>query len=170
MICPACDHDNLPGADICSDCGMDLAGLDVSEWGVDPQDPVVSVPLGQLPLKEPITLGPDATVAEAIERMQSRGEGCVFVLDEPDGALVGVLTEHDVTARVAARARNPAETRVAQVMTPSPMTLLRDDPLAWALNRMGVEGYRHLPVLDRAGGRLIGFLSVRSVLRLFLES
>jgi len=170
MICPACDHDNLPGADICADCAMDLAGLDVSAWGVDPQDPVVSVPLGQLPLKEPITLAPDATAAEAIAQMQGRGEGCVFVLEQPGGELVGVLTERDITTRVAGRGRDPSQTRVAQVMTPNPVTLLREDPLAWALNRMGVEGHRHLPVLDRAGGRLVGFLSVRSVLRLFLES
>jgi CBS domain-containing protein len=166
VICPACDHDNLPGEDVCAECDMDLAGLDVSVWGVDPCDPLVSVPLREIPLKAPLLLGPDATVSQAIALMTSRGEGCVFV-EGPDHELIGVLTERDVTSRVAARGRDPEDTRLEQVMTPNPVTLRKDDPLAWALHRMGVDGHRHLPVLDDQ--RLIGFLSVRSVLRLFLE-
>ena len=43
-------------------------------------------------------------------------------------------------------------------MTPNPVALEKDDVLAWALHRMGVDGYRHLPVLD--GERLAGFLDV----------
>lgn len=165
MICPACDRDNIPGEDSCENCGMDLAGLDVSVWGVDPEDPLLSLPLRKLPLKTPLVLRPEATVNEAVELMHRRGEGCVFV-EGPDGGLLGVLTERDVTSRVAARGRNPDDTRLEQVMTTNPVTLLEDDPLAWALHRMGVDGHRHLPVL--AGGRLVGFLSMRSVLRVFL--
>jgi CBS domain-containing protein len=78
------------------------------------------------------------------------------------------LTEHDVTVRVAAPGRDPTRTRLEQVMTPNPVTLQTDDPLAWALHRMGVDGYRHLPVLD--GQRLVGFLSVRTVLRVLQEA
>ena len=167
MICPLCDTDNIPGADICENCGMDLAGLDVSEWGVDPDDPVFSVPLRELPLKAPLILAPEASVREAVALMHGRGEGVVFV-QGAEGALVGVLTERDVTSRVAARGRDLDDTRLEQVMTRDPVTLSADDPLAWALHRMGVEGQRHLPVVE--DGRLIGFLSIRSVLRLFLEA
>ncbi len=27
MHCPTCDDDNIPGEDLCQNCGMDLAGL-----------------------------------------------------------------------------------------------------------------------------------------------
>ena len=167
MVCPVCDSDNIPGADVCEHCGMDLAGLDVSEWGVDSGDPVLSVKLRELPLKPPLILAGTASVREAVVLMRERGEGVVFITTE-DVELCGVLTERDVTSRVAARGRDLDDPRLEQVMTRDPVVLRADDPLAWALHRMGVDGHRHLPVLD--GRRLLGFLSIRSVLRLFLEA
>lgn len=167
MRCPACDHDNIAGVDLCADCGMDLAGLDVKAWGVDPEDPLLAAPLGELPLKAPPMLAPTATVSEAITLMRDRNEGCVFVCNEAN-ELVGVFTERDVTVRIAARGRDPGQTRVEEVMTHQPLTLRVADPLAWALHRMGVDGHRHIPVLE--GSRLEGFLSSRTVLQLFLDS
>jgi CBS domain-containing protein len=162
MRCPACDHDNLPGDDLCQDCGLDLAGLDVSGWGITPEDPVLARVLGTLPLKEPLTLGPDAMASEAVELMNERGEGCVFVTARAEGPPDGVFTERDVAVRVVVPGRDPSHTPLHEVMTRNPVTLQKDDALAWALHRMGVDGYRHLPVLD--GERLIGFLSIRTVL------
>jgi CBS domain-containing protein len=167
VICPACDHDNIAGVDLCDNCGMDLAGLDVKAWGVDPDDPLLAVPLGDLPLKQPLVLPGDATVLRAIELMRERHEGCVFIQDAR-GRLAGVFTERDVTVRVAAPARDPAETHLEEVMTRNPVALLKADPLAWALHRMGVDGHRHLPVLD--GDGLAGFLSARAVMRVFLDA
>ena len=40
MVCPACQTDNIPGSDLCEDCGLDLAGLDVQDLGVDSADPL----------------------------------------------------------------------------------------------------------------------------------
>ncbi len=146
---------------------MDLAGLDVTAWGVDPDDPQLSRPLADLPLKQPIVLPPEASAGEAIERMRDGHEGCVFVEDDSEG-IVGVFTERDVTVRIAARGRDPKRTRLEDVMTRQPTALQKDDPLSWALHRMGVDGYRHIPVLDDR--RLIGFLSIRTVLRALLEA
>ena len=120
-----------------------------------------------MPLKKAIVLTPETTAGEAIERMRNDHEGCVFVEDGPDG-LVGVFTERDVTVRIAARGRDPEQTRLVDVMTRNPVTLQKEDPLSWALHRMGVDGHRHVPVLDH--DRLIGFLSVRTVLRALLEA
>jgi len=167
MQCPACDHENLPGEDLCVECGMDLAGLDVQAWGVDPEDPLLAIPLGELPLAEPLVLGPQVTVAEAVARMRERHVGCAFV--EEDGAgPVGVFTERDVAVRVVSRGRDPQRARLEEVMTTGLVTLRRDDPLAWALHRMGIDGFRHIPVMD--GDRLHGVLSSRSVLKLLLDS
>jgi CBS domain-containing protein len=165
--CPACNHDNIQGVDLCEDCGMDLAGLDVKAWGVDPDDPQLTRPLAGLPLKTPIVLSPENTAAEAIERMRDGHEGCVFIEDGAAG-IVGVFTERDVTVRIAAPGRDPKRTRLEDVMTRQPIALQKDDPLSWALHRMGVDGHRHVPVLDDR--RLIGFLSIRTVLRALLEA
>ena len=64
MLCPSCDHDNIAGADLCASCGMDLAGLDVQAWGVDPKDPLLTRTLEDVPLKEPIVCAGDASVIE----------------------------------------------------------------------------------------------------------
>ncbi len=167
MRCPACDHENIPGDDLCGDCGLDLAGLDVAAWGVSPDDPLLMVPLSSLPLKEPLVLPPDAKVIEAIDLMRDRHEGCVFVEDR-EGRLAGVVGERDVTVRVAAPGRDPEQTRLDEVMTRDPVVLQKNDALAWALHRMGVDGHRHLPVLDQ--GRLTGLLSIRTVLHALLEA
>ncbi|ANM32341.1 hypothetical protein ABI59_18355 [Acidobacteria bacterium Mor1] len=106
----------------------------------------------------------DATVADAVRLMQERSEGCVFVMDGE--RLAGVLTERDVT-RVISRGLDPTRTKLDRAMTPEPMRLREEDPLAWALHRMGVDGYRHIPV-TREGG-LRGVLSARSVLRRLLD-
>ncbi|NIM01829.1 MAG: CBS domain-containing protein [Acidobacteria bacterium] len=167
MRCPACDHENIPGEDLCADCGMDLAGLDVQVWGVDPEDPLLAKPLAELPLNKPLTLGSTCSVAEAIELMRENHAGCVFV-ESKEQELVGVFTERDVTVRIASRGRDPEQTRLGEVMTSGPVVLQRDDPISWALHRMGIDGYRQVPVVD--GERIRGVLSSRTVLQLLLDS
>ena len=98
--------------------------------------------------------------------MREKREGCVFI-EDGDGRLIGTLTERDVTARVVNRDRDPRRTSLDEIMTRDPVTLQKRDPLAWALHRMGVDGYRHLPVLD--GERLAGFLSIRTILRVLAD-
>ncbi|NIM61694.1 MAG: CBS domain-containing protein, partial [Acidobacteria bacterium] len=106
MLCPACDHENIPGDDLCTECGMDLAGLDVQVWGVDPEDPLLASQLKDLPLKKPLVLNTTCTVSEAVERMREHRQGAVFVENERNG-LIGVFTERDVAVRVASRGRDP---------------------------------------------------------------
>ena len=48
---------------------------------------------------------------------------------------------------------------VAEHMTADPETLRLDDPIVWALNRMAVGGYRHVPLID-ADGHPVGLISV----------
>lgn len=161
MKCPSCDHENIQGHEFCDECGLDLAGLDVEAWGVNPEEPALARPLTTLAIKQPITLAADASVNAAVKAMREHHQGCVFIVE--DGSrLLGVFTERDVAVRVAAPGRDPLKTAVGDVMTHRPVALRPDDPLAWALHRMGVDGYRHLPLVD--DGRLVGLLSVRIVL------
>ena len=86
MHCPSCGHDNIPGDDLCANCGMDLAGIDVKAWGVAPDDPLLRKKISGLPLKPALALREDATVGDAVAAMAEKREGCVFVTDE-DGSL-----------------------------------------------------------------------------------
>ncbi len=60
--------------------------------------------LGQLLVKEvmtndPVTIGPDAPLADAARLMLQRKIGCLVVVQ--DGRLVGILTESDFVKRLA---------------------------------------------------------------------
>jgi PAS domain S-box-containing protein len=57
----------------------------------------------------------DATVAEAAEIMTSRDISCIVVMDGDDVA--GVLTEKDLLGRVVALQKDPAKTRMEDVMS-----------------------------------------------------
>ena len=57
----------------------------------------------------------NASVAEAAELMTSRKISCIIAMDGDD--VVGVLTEKDLLGRVVALQRDPANTRVEEVMS-----------------------------------------------------
>jgi CBS domain-containing protein len=64
--------------------------------GVSPEDYerlLDETPIGRVMTREPITLGPDASLAEAVQLMLEKKIGCIPVLE--DGRLVGILTESD---------------------------------------------------------------------------
>jgi CBS domain-containing protein len=76
---------------------------------------------------------------------------------------MGVFSERDLLTKVAGLHEHYAELPVAQFMTSNPETVAADDPLAFALHKMDIGGYRHLPVA--VDGRPTGMVSVRDMLR-----
>lgn len=107
----------------------------------------------------------DATVAEAARRMAERNVGAVPVVDR--GRVAGVFSERDLLTRVVAAGRDPAGTRVAEVMTTNLVVASPDDSYEECLRRMQRAGIRHLLVL--AEGRLVGIVSLRDLLRVELD-
>jgi CBS domain-containing protein len=108
------------------------------------------------------TVARDATVCEAVQRMNERRIGSVLVGDsyrpgEPYRA-VGIFTERDVLVRVVACGLDPKTTRVAQVMTPDPITIAIDATVADAMQLVTEKRCRHLPVIDDVG--LCGLISI----------
>ena len=53
------------------------------------------------------------------------------------------------------------------VMTRNPETLEPDNSIAFALNKMSVGGYRHIPIVE--GDKPIGVLSVRDVVDFLVD-
>jgi CBS domain-containing protein len=98
--------------------------------------------------------------------MLGRGIGAVLVLR--GGQAVGIFTERDVLKRVVSEGADQRQP-VASVMTPDPECLDLDDGVAFALNRMIVGGFRHVPILD-AEGRPLAVLSLREVVAFIVAS
>jgi CBS domain-containing protein len=161
MYCPSCGHLNLPGADQCGKCLLDLAALDRPAAHDKVEASLMADPVSVLHPKPPVTVPAAAALGDAVRVMMDRGVGAVLVT-AADGGLVGILTERDFLTKVAGQP-GFEHLPVDRFMTPRPETVAADDPLALALQKMDIGGYRHLPVV--AGGVPVGVVSVRDVLR-----
>ena len=115
-----------------------------------------------------VTVPPDAPVQKAVDLMRARKVSAVLVVERTKAKrLLGIFTERDLVNR-ALPTRSWARSRVDKFMTKAPETLRLKDPLAYAVNKMSVGGFRHVPLVDDAG-RPAGILSARNVLDFVVE-
>lgn len=111
---------------------------------------ILSETLGQLSDAHPLaTVAPGEPVSAAVEAMMASGIGCALIMD--GDKLVGLFSERDVLLKIVAKGLDAAAVTVSDVMTPDPICLQHDDEIAYALNKMAVGGYRHVPVLNDDG-------------------
>ncbi len=101
------------------------------------------------------------TVSEAARQMEKQHVGAVMVVDAK-GRLSGIFTERDAVFRVLAAGRDPATTRLSQVMTRRPQSIHPDKPVGHALHMMYENGFRHVPVVE--DGRPVGMVSAHDAL------
>lgn len=160
MLCPNCATDNIPGVDVCEECGSDLAGLDLPEARGGFRGRLLTARLGDLPISEAVIVSADETVRASIERMREAQAGCVLV--EEGGRLVGLFNERHVLTRVLRKDLDPATTPISEVMSADPLKLSPDDPPAFAIHCMVAHGFRHMPLVSR--GEILGYISVRNIL------
>jgi CBS domain-containing protein len=121
--------------------------------------------VSRLNLPAPLVLTPRDTVRRAVHLMQQHHTGCLLVCQ--DQQVVGVFTERDLLKRVIA-ANRPLETPLSECMTSNPVTVNDKEAIGLAVRRMQEGGYRHLPVVDRAGHPL-GMLTVKRIVRYLVE-
>lgn len=108
---------------------------------------------------------PRQTVLEAAGYMVERNIGAVPVLD--DTKLIGIFSERDIMRRVVTEGRDPHTTRISEVMSTELHTLGPNASSEDAMCLMQTHGVRHLPICE--GRTLVGFLSLRDLLRCHLE-
>jgi len=129
---------------------------------------LLETPLSELRRSAPVTVPPDAPVQKALDLMRSRKVSAVMVVERKKARrLVGIFTERDLVGR-ALPSRGWARASVAKFMTPAPETLRPKDPVAYALNKMSVGGFRHVPLVDDEG-RPAGMISAGDVLGFLVE-
>lgn len=164
MLCPSCGHPNVPGADECGRCQFPLSAVDSQPTGTDPvESSVLLDPVRALKFRTPVTIPLDGLLGLALDRMVGHGVGALLVVD-PDGRLVGILTERDYLRKVVGVLPDYTRRPVSEYMTRDPETVGPEDRIALALQKMDVGGYRHLPVVEE-DGRPVGLVSVKDVIR-----
>jgi CBS domain-containing protein len=113
--------------------------------------------------RPPVTIHPDATVAEAARTMSSQGVSSVLV----DGHPPAILTDRDLRKRVLARGL-PSDTPAARVWTRPLRTLMADASLYEMLVFMLERRVHHVPLVDQ--GDIIGVVTDTDLLRHHLKS
>jgi len=115
--------------------------------------------LGKVPRRPMLVVPATATVSEAMRLMNEAHVGCAIIVR--DGKLAGIFTERDVLRKVAGQI-DIHRTTVDMVMTEDPDVLPASASIAFALNKMSVEGYRHIPLVD-GELRPVGVVAVRDI-------
>jgi CBS domain-containing protein len=160
VICPVCHWQNFIGEDICENCGADLREADTPQPATTFHGALLGRHLDDLgaPRAKLVDIG--TPVGDVIARMQAESLDNVLVTD--GGNVVGIFTDRDAVLKVAGGRSDPRRA-VGELMTPDPVVLRRDDPVAVAINKMAVGGFRHVPIVDR--GQAVGVVSARDVFR-----
>ena len=159
--CPYCGVENIEGADHCEECQQPLDFLSKPRASTPIERSLAKDRVSSLDPKPPLTVAPEQVVGEVLTLMVERQVGCVIV--QRGDKVLGIFSERDALDRLNVNFAQLADRPVSQFMTPSPETVESDARIAFAVHKMDVGGYRHLPVV--AQGRLSGVISARDVLR-----
>lgn len=118
--------------------------------------------------RQPVTVSPGTSLADCLRAIQRTGTGDSVFVCEPDGRLVGVLTERDIFGRIVA-GRVDLTLPVESLMTRDPRTLDLDQTIRDAMDLMQTGRYRNVPTVD-AAGRLVGVIRQQDIIKYLAES
>jgi CBS domain-containing protein len=113
---------------------------------------------------EVFSIRPATTVHEAARYLRDKEVRSVAVIAE-SGGLVGVVSQSDISDKVAAENKCPAWMRVSEIMSTGLVTVQPDASLHDCLHLMEQNGIYHLLVVDDRQAYL-GMVSIRDLLSL----
>jgi CBS domain-containing protein len=113
--------------------------------------------------ENPAAVTPDATLAEAAQRMRDLNVGIIPVVrDEGSRRLEGLITDRDITVRAVAEGLD-GDTKVSECMTRDVEPCHPGDRVRDVLHLMEAEQVRRVPVVDHAG-TLVGIIAQADLL------
>lgn len=110
---------------------------------------------------EVFSIGPGASVFDALEEMAKRDVGALIVME--DGQVVGIFSERDYARKIILAGKSSRETPVQDIMTDRVIYARPDLTLEQCLALMTDKRIRHLPVLR--GDDLIGVVSIGDLVK-----
>ena len=166
ITCPYCDYHNIEGMDVCEQCGQPLDDLHLPDPTTAVERGLLADTIASLSPRSPVTVAGATPVGEVLNLLVEREIGCVFIVD--DDQIKGVFSERDALIRLNANFAALKHEPVAKFMTPSPQSLEAETRICFAVQRMDLGGFRHVPIVDESE-RVQGVISVRDILRYLTE-
>ncbi|HEY5313565.1 MAG TPA: CBS domain-containing protein [Pirellulales bacterium] len=157
--CPFCGHENIDGEDSCQQCQQPLEFLS-SPQHTGLERSLLKDRVFALAPRQPITVAPDTPVRDVLDMLVAHSIGCVVIADGDEP--VGIFSERDALHRLNVDAAAMEDAPISEFMTANPETVESDARIAFALHKMDIGGYRHMPVVSE--GRVVGVISIRDVL------
>lgn len=102
-------------------------------------------------------IGTDTTVKEAAEKMENTGVGFLPVGDNDE--LKGTLTDRDIVLKAIAKGKNPEQTRVQDILSPSLLYCREDQDVEEVARNMNEQQVRRMPIVN-ADKRMVGVVSI----------
>lgn len=166
-ICPFCGHKNIEGVDVCDECGQSLTGLSTAVVSASELErSLYKDRLRMLWPRKPVCVPPSTPVAEVLKLLVNNSIGCIMIVDGEK--IAGIFTERDALLKLNTEAAELGARPISDFMTPNPQMLSVNDKIVYAVQRMDLGGYRHVPLVDD-NGQLVGVVSVRDILQYFMQ-
>ncbi|MCG6862153.1 MAG: CBS domain-containing protein [Chromatiaceae bacterium] len=112
------------------------------------------------------TIGPNASVREALSRMAQQNVGALVVIE--GDRVVGVISERDYARKVIVNRQPPLEISTADIMVRQPRCVTPEETIADCMALMTDKHVRHLPVLE--GGSLAGIVSIGDLVKSIIRA
>lgn len=112
------------------------------------------------------TLDVSASIGEAATLMRELRFGSVVITER--GKVCGIVTERDFLRKVVGVPGATLTSKITEIMTRDPESLQRHDSIAFAMNKMHVGGFRHVPIVT-ADGTPEYVISIRDLIAFVLD-
>ena len=110
-----------------------------------------------------VFVDPDTLVTDALATMRRRYINSVIVDKTGESPHYGILTSTDICDKIVAQDRDPATTKVGEIMTSPLITVKADMSVGECARIMKEKNIHHLPVADD-NGNLVGMISATDFL------
>ena len=118
-------------------------------------------PISSLGLQPPLVVELGTNMKNALNLLQQEKQNCLLITD--NNKLKGILTERDILLKVTGKGFDLDLVTVDEFMTEDPEYLSPEDPLAYALNKMHIGGFRHVPIVNDIM-KPVGLISISNII------
>lgn len=112
------------------------------------------------------SIGPNATVFDAIQNMADRNIGALLVMDGE--RLAGIVSERDYTRKIALKGKQSKTTPVSEIMFTPVISATEESSVEECMRLMTEHRIRHLPIMEM--GKVIGVVSIGDLINWIIQT